>query len=106
MAQRRAEVAASNIAQRGDGTRMPHRVDFSAQLATLARVAEGHSVSSTSWASTSADSAPVRIDRQSSGTQLDYEVAEMATAQLSYQALAEAVNRHFALARLAISSRG
>lgn len=100
IAQRRAEVAATNIALRGDGTRAPQRADFSQQIGLLQRVARGGEVSSTTLAQASADTAPVRTEAATSS--LDHEVAELATAQLQYQSLAEAVNRHFALMRLAV----
>lgn len=103
IAQRRAEVAATNIALRGDGTRAPQRADFSQQIGLLQRVARGGEVSPTSFAQASADTAPVRTEATASS--LDHEVAELATAQLQYQSLAEAVNRHFALMRLALSGR-
>ena len=103
MAQRRAEVAATNIALRGDGTRAAQRVDFSQQLGLLQRVARGGEVPPSALTQAAVDAAPLRADAGPSS--LDHEVAEKATAQLQYQSLAEAVNRHFALTRLALSGR-
>jgi flagellar basal body rod protein FlgB len=103
MAQRRAEVAATNIALRGDGTRAAQRVDFSQQLGLLQRVARGGEVSPSALTQAAVEAAPLRTEAGPSS--LDHEVAELATAQLQYQSLAEAVNRHFALTRLALSGR-
>jgi flagellar basal body rod protein FlgB len=103
MAQRRAEVAATNIALRGDGSRAAQRVDFSQQLGLLQRIARDGEVSPAALTQAAVESAPLRT--QAGPSSLDHEVAELVTAQLQYKSLVEAVNRQFALTRLALSGR-
>lgn len=77
----RHQVAAKNIARANEPGFLAHRVSISDQAGT---------------AESQPGTLPVR---------LDHEVAEMVSASLEYQLIADALSRYLGMSRLAISTR-
>ena len=105
----RAENASRNIAHANTPGAQATRLDFGGSLGLLQQAAQAGVGDASLLASLdSAASKPVvatSLDDAGKGIQLDSEVADMAGANLEYQALADSLSRHFGLMRLAISGR-
>jgi flagellar basal body rod protein FlgB len=110
MQQLRAETAARNIAQANMPGAQATRLDFSASQSLLTQAtrqdADDDSALGTMLAA-AADHMPhaTVLDVPGAAIQLDDEVADAAAANLGYQALGEALSRHFGLMRLAITGK-
>lgn len=99
----RAKVASQNIAQANTpGARAMHVDLGSAQPALDAALSGTASVGDLEHAINALGAEPARSDAP---IELDAEVAEMVAASTNYQALTEALGRHFSLMRLAISGK-
>lgn len=99
MARMRAETAARNIAHGGTPGYAGTRLDFSEVVLGIQSHVGSRGAAPLVPASAARETAlpdPVRLDE---------EVAELASASGRYQMLVEALNRHYALARLAVSGR-
>jgi flagellar basal body rod protein FlgB len=103
MNETRAKVASQNIAHANTPGAKPMRVDLAGLQPALDAAAHG------AGSFAALESA---IDRLASSTstvdapiELDAEVAEMVASSTNYQALTEALGRHFSLMRLATSGK-
>lgn len=110
MQQLRAETAAQNIARANVQGAHATRLDFSESQALLGQVASDGADLDPSLGRMlrmAADEVPHVTAAESPGTpiHLDEQVADAAAANLSYQALGEALSRHLGLMRLAIAGR-
>lgn len=110
MHQLRAETAAQNIARANVPGARVARLDFGASQALLAHAAgQGADVDPALRQSlaAAANAVPHSVVPDLEGTpiQLDEQVADAASANLGYQALSEALSRHFGLIRLAIAGK-
>ena len=109
MSQMRAEVAGVNIAQASSPGAQATRLDFGRSQGLLEQLVGRSPSSEAGLLSALSDAAfapnPGQHKEASVGISLDEEVADMASANLKYQALTESLNRHFGLMRLAISGR-
>lgn len=110
MHQLRAETAAQNIARANAPGVRAVRLDFGTSQALLAQAAgQGADVDPTLRQSlaAAADAIPHSAVPDPGGMpiQLDEQVADAASANLGYQALSEALSRHFGLMRLAIAGK-
>ncbi len=109
MQELRARVASTNIANAGVADARAMRVDFGGVETTLTQAMAPQAGSEGSTASAlkqMADELPgLTATASSDPIQTDAQVAEMVAAGASYQALGEALSRHFGLMRLAISGR-
>jgi flagellar basal body rod protein FlgB len=109
MEELRARIASVNIANAGVTGATAKRMDFSSVQAAL----DSASTQDVPDADLAAQALHDRADGLSGLTsaesgesiQSDAEVADMVAAGASYQALSEALSRHFGLLRLAISGR-
>lgn len=105
----RAEVASGNIARANAPGYQAQRVDLGTAQALLRQAAGagagGPGLFQTLSSLSAADLAPVVADPSAAAMQPDVQVAEMVAASMEYQALAESLNRHFGLMRLAVSGR-
>ncbi len=109
--QLRAEYAAQNIARANTPGAQAVRLDFNASQSLLTQAAAapvGQDASVSAALSVAADQLRPVEQLQAPGTpiQLDEEVANLASANLDYQALSESLSRHFGLMRLAITGKG
>lgn len=110
MNQLRAEYASQNISRSNTPGAKAVHLDFASSQGLLEQVASlsGLDPANLLQVLSEAASAPAsgeRIDTFSSGINQDEEVADMASANLKYQALTESLNRHFGLMRLATTGR-
>lgn len=110
MQQLRAETAAQNIARANMPGARVMQVDFSASQALLTQAAARDAGTDPSLAHALADAAdalPHTTGSAPAGApfHLDEQVADAASANLGYQALSEALSRHFGLMRLAIAGK-
>jgi flagellar basal body rod protein FlgB len=104
--QLRAEVASNNIARANLPGFQAQRLEMGNAQAMLRQAASAGPAGFQQLASLSAAGiAPVVADDSAAGAQPDVQVAEMVAASLDYQALAESLNRHFGLMRLAVTGR-
>lgn len=106
--QMRAEVASSNIAHGNTPGHQVRRVDMAGALALLRQAAApgaGPGLFESLSSMSAADLASVVPDPSVAAAQPDSQVAEMVAASLDFQSLAESLNRHFGLMRLAVSGR-
>lgn len=106
----RAETASKNIALANTPGAQATRLDFGSSQGLLEQAAalSVHDDDSLLGSLAAAGSSPVAgesLDAAGTGINLDEEVANMASANLEYQALTESLNRHFGLMRLAITGR-
>jgi flagellar basal body rod protein FlgB len=110
MQQLRAENASRNIALANTPGAQATRLDFGSsqglleQAATLSMQGADGLVETLETAG-SRSAVSESLDASGTGIHLDDEVADMAGANLQYQALAESLSRHFGLMRLAITGR-
>jgi flagellar basal-body rod protein FlgB len=106
----RAENASRNIALANTPGAHATRLDFASAQGLLERAAtpalsdEDGLMNSLSAAALQ-PLASESVDADGTGVNLDAEVANMASANLEYQALTESLNRHFGLMHLAITGR-
>ena len=107
MNQLRAEYASQNIARSNTPDAKAIHLDFAHSQSLLEQVVSQKGVDQVSLfdAIASAASSPAPSERSDAAINLDEEVADMASANLKYQALTESLNRHFGLMRLAITGR-
>lgn len=101
-----ARSASVNIANAGIEGARAQRVDFAAMQTLLSEAAQGGDNTLASRLSAAADG--VRAMPAQAGVdpiQADEQVADMVTAGMNYQALGEALSRHFGLLRLSIAGR-
>jgi flagellar basal-body rod protein FlgB len=110
MNQMRAEYASQNISKSNTPGAKAVHLDFAHTQGLLEQVASLSGVDKDSLlgALAEAASAPAfteKSDAFSGAINLDEEVADMASANLKYQALTESLNRHFGLMRLAVAGR-
>lgn len=110
MHQMQAENASRNIASANIPGAQATRLDFGSSQGLLQQAAALSSRDENGLlaALTSAGSQPLQgesVEGTESAINLDQEVADMASANLEYQALTESLNRHFGLMRLAITGR-
>lgn len=110
MQQLRAETAARNIARANVPGAQATRLDFSESQALLAQAASGGAELDPALGralAAAANDVPHATASDVPGTaiQLDEQVADAAAANLSYQALSEAMSRNFGLMRLAITGK-
>lgn len=110
MQQLRAETAARNIASANLPGARAMRLDFGASQVLLAQAAGQGAELDPSLGralAAAADAMPHAAvpDQEGASIQLDEQVADAASANLGYQALSEALSRHFGLMRLAIAGR-
>lgn len=108
--QLRAETAANNIARANVPGAQAMRLDFSESQALLGQAASRGAdldLSLVPSLMAAADAVPHTTSAAAPGTaiQLDEQVADAAAANLSYQALGEALSRNFGLMRLAITGK-
>jgi flagellar basal-body rod protein FlgB len=110
MSQLRADFASQNIANASSPGAQATRVDFGRSQGLLEQAASASAsneqdllVSLSEEASQ--PSTNKHLDAPGTAINLDEEVADMASANLKYQALTESLNRHFGLMRLAITGR-
>jgi flagellar basal-body rod protein FlgB len=106
--QLRAEVASSNIALANTPGHQVQRLEMGSAKALLRQAAMpgvGQSLFDSLASLSSTDLASVVADPSAAAAQPDSQVAEMVAASLDYQSLAESLNRHFGLMRLAVSGR-
>jgi flagellar basal body rod protein FlgB len=110
MNQLRAEYAGQNIARANLPGAQAVRLDFGVSQSLLSQAANVHGNGDRTLfeaMSVAADSAQhgERMDAAGTPIQLDEEVADMAAANLNYQALSESLSRHFGLMRLAVTGK-
>ncbi|HTD29461.1 MAG TPA: hypothetical protein VK660_08755 [Xanthomonadaceae bacterium] len=110
MQELRAENASRNIALASLPGARASRLDFGSSMGLLeqAAAASPDKASELMNALSEAASQPLAsesLDAAGAGINLDSEVANMASANLEYQALTESLDRHFGLMRLAIIGR-
>lgn len=110
MNQMRAEYASQNISKSNTPGAKAVHLDFAHTQGLLEQVVSLSGVDKDSLlgALSQAASAPAfaeKVDAFSGAINLDEEVADMASANLKYQALTESLNRHFGLMRLAVAGR-
>lgn len=101
-----ARSASVNIANAGIEGARAQRVDFAAMQTLLSEAAQGGGDALAARLSAAADG--VRAMPAQAGVdpiQADEQVADMVTAGMNYQALGEALSRHFGLLRLSIAGR-
>lgn len=101
-----ARSASVNIANAGIEGARAQRVDFAAMQTLLSEAAQGGDNTLAARLSAAADG--VRAMPAQAGVdpiQADEQVADMVTAGMNYQALGEALSRHFGLLRLSITGR-
>ncbi|MBN7138429.1 hypothetical protein A7A76_04820 [Lysobacter enzymogenes] len=101
-----ARSASVNIANAGIEGARAQRVDFAAMQTLLSEAAQGGDATLAARLSAAADG--VRAMPAQAGAdpiQADEQVADMVTAGMNYQALGEALSRHFGLLRLSIAGR-
>jgi len=105
----RARIASVNIANAGVAGATAKRIDFASVQSALEEAGAPQSAESDLQAQVLHDRADGLPGLQPSDDgepiQADAEVADMVAAGASYQALSEALSRHFGLLRLAISGR-
>jgi len=110
MNQLRAEYASQNIAKAGTPGAQATRLDFGLSQGLLEQAVKASQSGETGLleALTNAAAQPTSseyLEAPGSAINLDEEVADMASANLKYQALTESLNRHFGLMHLAITGR-
>lgn len=110
MNQMRAEYASQNISKSNTPGAKAVHLDFGHTQGLLEQVVSLSGVDKDSLlgALSQAASAPAFTEKAgafSGAINLDEEVADMASANLKYQALTESLNRHFGLMRLAVAGR-
>jgi flagellar basal body rod protein FlgB len=108
MSQLQAEYASQNIGRAGTPGAQATRLDFSRSVGLLQQAAGAGADAGALLpvlADAAANPASVDVATHEAGIDLDEQVADMATANLKFQALAESLNRHFGLMRLAITGR-
>lgn len=102
MQELRAHVAGLNVANAGLQDARAQRVDFAAMQSALEAAAAGrevpleHMIDEVARTRPTDAGTPIRLDEQ---------VGEMVAAGLAYQALGEALSRHYGLMRLAVTGR-
>lgn len=106
----RAENASRNIALANTPGAQATRLDFGNSQGLLQQAAALplHDAGDLLTSLSEVGSQPVARETQDDAgatINLDQEVADMASANLDYQALTESLNRHFGLMRLAITGR-
>jgi len=106
----RAENASRNIALANTPDARATRLDFASTQGLLQRAAASPSGDEAGLmnALSAAAFRPLAnesVDAEGEGVNLDVEVANLASANLEYQALTESLNRHFGLMHLAITGR-
>lgn len=110
LAQLRATVAANNVANASTPGFRAQQVDFAASLAEAkAALADPQRLAAALAQLEAAGFAVVSAPPSSAlgaAVSLDDQVAEMTFASTQYQALADALGRHFVLQRLAIGQKG
>lgn len=107
MHEMQARVASMNVANASKPDARAMRVDFGSLQATLGSIAEsGNDVDMAARlrlaAGDLASSTPITTGET---ILADEQIGDMVTAGVGYQALSEALSRHFGLMRLAISGR-
>jgi flagellar basal body rod protein FlgB len=108
MSQLQAEYASQNIGRAGTPDAHATRLDFSHSVGLLEQAAAGSADAERllpALADAGAHPVSAEVLSVEAGINLDEQVADMATANLKFQALAESLNRHFGLMRLAITGR-
>lgn len=102
-----ARSASVNIANAGIEGARAQRADFAAMQALLGEAAQGgDSQALAARLSAAADGVrAVPVEAGVDPIQADEQVADMVTAGMNYQALGEALSRHFGLLRLSIAGR-
>ena len=110
MNQIRAEYASQNISKSNTPGAKAVHLDFSHTQGLLEQVVSLSGVDKDSLLGVLAKAASTpsfteKADAFSGAINLDEEVADMASANLKYQALTESLNRHFGLMRLAVAGR-
>lgn len=110
MQQLRAETAAQNIARANVPGARAARLDFGVSQSLLAQAAGRNADLDPALKRSLADAANAMphsavLDLEGMPIQLDEQVADAASANLGYQALSEALSRHFGLMRLVIAGR-
>lgn len=106
--QLRAEVASGNIAHGNAPGHQVQRVEMAGAQALLRQAAmpgANPSLFQNLASLSPSDVATVVADPSVAAAQPDSQVAEMVAASLDFQSLAESLNRHFGLMRLAVSGR-
>lgn len=104
MHESQAKLASMNIANASTPGASAMRLDFESVRSRLDAAAAGASTVE-SLRATGADLRRAEPTVSDTPVQPDTEIADMVGATLNYQALAEALGRHFSLMRLAISGR-
>ena len=109
MQELRARVASTNIANASVAGASTRRMDFSSVQSALEAASAPQTSASDATGqmlATSADGLEtLAVNDTANPIQADAEVADMVAAGTSYQALSEALSRHFGLMRLAIGGR-
>jgi flagellar basal-body rod protein FlgB len=110
MNQLRAEYASQNISKSNTPGAKAVHLDFAHTQGLLEQVVSLSGVDKESLLGVIAEAASApsfteNVDTFSGAINLDEEVADMASANLKYQALTESLNRHFGLMRLAVAGR-
>lgn len=100
----KARVASLNIANANRPDAQALRMDFAAAQAALTQAA-GAGDAGAALRQASADIRTAAPSLAGQPIQADEQIADMSAAGLHYQALSEALSRHFGLMRLAISGR-
>lgn len=111
MNQLRAEIASQNIARSSSPGAQASRLDFGRSQALLQQSVTASAQDAAALLPALSDAAyqpasgKAAYGAGSSSINLDEEVADMASANLEYQALTESLNRHFGLMRLAVTGK-
>jgi len=105
MHETQAKVASVNVARASTPGATAMRLDFETVRSRLdaaaAGVASAHDLREAGLTVRSAEPMPT-----TQPVQADAEIADMVGAAMNYQVLADALGRHFALMRLAVTGRG
>lgn len=107
MSQLRAEAASLNIARAATPGAQAMQLDFAGSQGLLEAAAHATPGDDAGLrAALAAAAADPAVGSTLAGpVQLDEQVADMATANLTFQSLSESLSRHFGLMRLAITGR-
>ena len=102
-----ARVASMNIANASKPDARAMRVDFASLQATLDTIAAGGAddVNGARLRLAAADLASSTLITTGDAIRADEQIGDMVAAGVGYQALGQALSRHFGLMRLAISGR-
>lgn len=106
MQEMKARIASENIANAGNPESRTMRLDFSAAQSALAGIVHSPAHADTSGLHRAAEEVrSLAPDFTDEPVRADEQVADMTVAAFNYQALGEALSRHFGLMRLAITGR-